>query len=267
MITSLKNAQVRRVRALQQRRRTRQREGALVVEGLRLCEEAVQAHVVPEFYFYVDEGEPDARAQAVLQAWQDVPGWPVSPAVMAACSDTETPQGLLAVVPLPAISPPLQPTMTLVLDQVRDPGNLGTILRTALAAGVDQVLLAPGTVDATNPKVVRAAMGAHFRLSWAAMGWEAIAAAVAACRVYLAAPRGAVSYTDVDWCEAAALVVGGEAAGAGRHARALAAVEIAIPMAGEAESLNAAVSAAVILFEALRQRRASHASTWQGDET
>mgnify|MGYP000673609356 CR=1 FL=1 len=154
MITSLKNDRVRLVRALQERRRIRQRERRFVIEGLRLCEEATRAGAIPHFAFFTDEVHEDPRARSVMDAWTQagVVCELVSAAVMATCSSTETPQGLLAVVPLPNLSRPTQPTLTLILDRLRDPGNLGALLRTALAAGVDQVLLAPGTVDATNPK-------------------------------------------------------------------------------------------------------------------
>lgn len=258
MITSLKNDRVRLVRALQERRRVRQRERRFVVEGVRLCQEAADTGARPHFVFYTARIREDPRGQALLAAWQEagVPCEEVSDEVMAACSDTETPQGLLAVVPIPDLPLPPHPTLTLILDRLRDPGNLGTILRTAQAAGVDGVILAPGTVDATNPKAVRAGMGAHFRLPIAAMDWDEIARAVAGCRVYLADARGTVPYTDADWTGRVALIVGGEAAGAGSRAHALADATVAIPLAGGVESLNAAVAAAVLLFEAARQRRA-----------
>ncbi len=99
----------------------------------------------------------------------------VSEAVLAACSDTETPQGVLAVVPFLSIAP--RPGLILILDQIRDPGNMGAILRSAEASGAGQVILAPGTVDLYNPKVVRGAMGAHFRLPVAGLDWPAIAEA------------------------------------------------------------------------------------------
>ncbi|MCS7178700.1 MAG: RNA methyltransferase [Anaerolineae bacterium] len=258
MITSLKNDRVRLVRALQERRRVRQRERRWVVEGIRLCQEVATAKLRPHFVFYTARLQEDPRGQALLATWQEagVPCEEVSEAVMAACSDTETPQGILAVVPIPDLPFPPHPTLTLILDRLRDPGNLGTILRTAWAAGVEGVILAPGTVDATNPKAVRAAMGAHFHLPVVAMDWEEIARVVAGCRVYLADARGATIYTDVDWTGRVALVVGGEAAGAGSRAHALAGATVAIPMADGVESLNAAVAAAVLLFEAARQRRA-----------
>ncbi len=256
MITSLRNEKIRLVRALQTRRKTRLREGCLVIEGVRLGEEAVQAGVTPRFVLYTAAAHADERPAALIATWTEagVPCYEVSEEVMEACSATETPPGLLAVVPIPSISPPAEPAFVLILDRVRDPGNLGTILRTALAAGVDWVVLAPGTVDPTNPKVVRAGAGAHFRLPLARMGWEAIGQAVAGCRVYLAAARGERPYTEVDWSGRIALVVGGEAAGAGERARALAEVTVFIPMAPGVESLNVAVATAVLLFEAAKRR-------------
>src|SRR4030067_1514532 len=104
---------------------------------------------------------------------------------VAACSEAETPPGLLAVVPFPRLEPPPHPTLLLIADTLRDPGNLGTLLRSAAASNVDAVLLAPGTVDAFNPKVVRGAMGAHFRVPILAENWEQIAARVAGMSVWI----------------------------------------------------------------------------------
>jgi TrmH family RNA methyltransferase len=158
------------------------------------------------------------------------------------------------VLPIPNLPRPEYPTLTLILDRVRDPGNLGTILRTALAAGVEQVLLVPGTVDASNPKVVRSAMGAHLRLPLATLRWEAIAGVVTGCDVWLAATGGETPDPAVDWTRPVALIVGGEATGAGKRARVLAQGRVSIPMAAGVESLNTAVATAVTLFEAVRQR-------------
>lgn len=256
MITSLKNDKARYVRALQGRRRVRQRERRFVFEGVRLVEEAVQAGVSPAYVFYTEPVEADERGSTLLESLRamNVPCYAVDGAVMSACSDTMTPQGILAVLPIPDLPRPERPTLTLVLDRVRNPGNLGTILRTALAAGVEQVLLAPGTVDASNPKVVRAAMGAHLHLPMAAFGWEAIAEAVTGGDVWLAAAGGEMRYTAVDWTRPTALVVGGEAGGAGEQAQALARGRVSIPIAASVESLNTATATAVILFEVVRQR-------------
>jgi TrmH family RNA methyltransferase len=256
MITSLKNDRVKYVRSLQNRRRVRQRERRFVFEGMRLVEEAVRAGIPPAFVFYTEPVETSEQGRHLLASLREMnaPCYAVSEPVMAACSDTETPQGILAVLPIPNLSRPECPTLTLILDRVRDPGNLGAILRTALAAGVEQVLLAPGTVDGSNPKVVRAAMGAHLRLPVAALKWEAIAEAVAGCDVWIAAAGGETVYTAADWTRPVALIVGSEATGAGEQAQALAQGRVSILMAAGVESLNTAMATAVILFEAVRQR-------------
>jgi RNA methyltransferase, TrmH family len=149
---------------------------------------------------------------------------------------------------------PPNPTLILILDSIRDPGNLGTILRTAAAAGVAGVWLGPGCVDAYNPKVVRSSMGALLRLPLAGGSWPEIAASAEKLTVYLAAADGERVYTAVDWTEPAALIIGSEASGAGRQAHQLAHERISIPIKRHTESLNAAVAGAVILFEAVRQR-------------
>ncbi|NLF01955.1 MAG: RNA methyltransferase [Anaerolineales bacterium] len=258
MITSVSNDRVKLVRALQSRKRTREQEGRLVFEGLRLVEEVVQAGVAPDFALVTEALAADRRGGQVLEALQRVgaPVYSVTEAVMAACSDTQTPQGVLIVLPIPELPLPVAPTLSLVVDGVHDPGNLGTILRTAWAAGVEQVLLAPGTVDVASPKVVRSAMGAHLHLPLRACAWDDISAAVSHCDVWLASAAAEVCYTEIDWTRPVALIMGGEAEGAGAQASALAKGCVSIPMAPLVESLNTAVAAAIILFEAVRQRQA-----------
>jgi TrmH family RNA methyltransferase len=258
IITSQRNNRVKYVRALQNRRRNRERERHFVFEGVRLVEEVARAGVSPTFVFYTEAAEDAGheRSATLLASLREmnVPCYAVSEPVMVACSATEEPQGILAVLPTPDLPRPKHPTLTLILDRIRDPGNLGTTLRTALAAGVEQVLLTSGTVDATNPKAVRAAMGAHLHLPVAALKWDAIVETIAGSDIWLAAADGETSYTEVDWTRPVAIIVGGEAAGAGERAQALAQGHISIPMAEEVESLNTAVAAAVILFEVTRQR-------------
>lgn len=258
MITSSQNDKVKYVRKLQSQKRIRHRDHCFVLEGVRLVEEAVRAALVPVFVFYTEELAGEGRGKALLAALRglDASCYAVSESVMETCSDTVTPQGILVVLPFPKLPRPKDPDFTLILDRLRDPGNLGTILRTALAAGVEQVLLAPGTVDRTNPKVVRAAMGAHLRLPIDDVEWDVIAGDVAECDVWLAAAGGERAYTDVDWTRPVALIVGSEAHGAGERARALARGCVSVPMSVQIESLNAAVATAVIVFEAARQREA-----------
>jgi TrmH family RNA methyltransferase len=255
VITSTQNDRVKYVRALG-RRRTRQREGRFLVEGTRLVEEVARAGIEPALVFFTEAWAATAEGQRLLVQLPPAGegAWPVSESVLAACADTETPQGVLAVVPFVENSP--GPGLALVVDGVRDPGNLGALLRSAEAAGAGQVLLAPGTVDLYNPKVVRGAMGAHFRLAVAALDWPAIAQRLEGRAVWLADAAGEAAYDQVDWTAPAALIVGGEAEGAGAEALALATGRVRIPMAGGAESLNAAMAGTVILFEAARQRRA-----------
>ena len=165
-------------------------------------------------------------------------------------------QGVIAVIPIPRPAPPPDPGLVLVLDQVRDPGNLGTILRSAAAAGVDLVLLSPGCVDPWNPKVLRAGMGAHFRLPVVeAESWDAIGERLAGLAVWLADAHGGTPYDRVDWTAPSALIVGGETTGLSREAESLGRGRVAIPMARDVESLNAAMAATILLFEAARQRR------------
>lgn len=247
MITSLQNPRVKEVRALQERARTRRKEGKIVLEGARLVADALAQGHSPEFLFYTPDAEHLLPESAVTAE-------SVSSDVMRHMSDTQQPQGILGVFPLPHIALPDRPQRVLILDAVRDPGNLGTIFRAAAAAGVQAVLLSPDSVDPYNPKVLRAGMGAHFRVALAAMDWPEIAAYCASLTVYLADSAGRQRYDLVDWRANWALIIGGEAHGAGEQAVRLAAQPIYIPMSAETESLNAAMAASVILFEAQRQR-------------
>ena len=256
MITSSSNSKVKYVRKLQNQKGFRHQERRFVLEGVRLVEEVVRASLVPTLVLYTEALAGEGRGKALLATLRGLaaPSVLVSESVMEACSDTVTPQGILAVLPFPDLIPPEPATFVLIVDRLRDPGNLGTLLRTALAAGVEQVLLAPGTVDFTNPKVVRSAMGAHLWLPIIDADWTTIAGTVSDCAVWLAAAGGATPYTNVDWTRPAALIVGSEAHGAGDRACSLAEGGVAIPIEPVVDSLNAAVAAAVILFEVVRQR-------------
>jgi RNA methyltransferase, TrmH family len=253
MIISLQNSKVKYVRRLQSDRRFRAREGAFVVEGARWLAELLAHPDPPRLLLATADWLADpAQAELLSQLGAEIQ--PVSDEVMAAMSDMETPQGVLAVVGMVERPFPPAPTLLLILDSIRDPGNLGTILRTASAAGVEGVWLGPGCVDAYNPKVVRSSMGALLRLPLAGGSWTQIAESVKGLAIYLAAAAGERVYTAVDWRQPSALIIGSEASGAGRQAHQLAQEHIAIPIKSHTESLNAAVASAVILFEAMRQR-------------
>jgi TrmH family RNA methyltransferase len=247
---------VKYVRSLY-RRRVRHRERHFVIEGLRLVEEALKAGVVPALAFFTPDLRDSQRGRELLAVIEDLPGecFIVTDKVMRALSDTVSPQGILAVVPFLELPLPENSWLVLVVDRVRDPGNLGTILRSAEAAGASQVILTPATVDVYSPKVVRGAMGAHFHLSIATgVSWSKMAEALEDRQILLAKARGDKVYYEVDWTKPSALIVGSEAEGPSQETERLATERIVIPMQGKAESLNVAVAASVILFEAARQR-------------
>jgi len=258
MITSVQNPKIQWLRKLQSQSKFRRAEGAFVLEGVRLAEEALQAGW-PALLVLHSEALSE-RGQAVVTgfAQRGVPVEAATPAAFKAASDTETPQGLLVVLKLQPLPLPGSLNFVLIPDGVRDPGNLGTLLRTAAAAGAQAVLLPPGTTDAYAPKVLRAAMGAHFRLAVLALDWAEIHQVLLArphpLQIYLADAAQGLHHTQADLKIPLALIVGGEAAGASEQAIALTNQRLHIPMPGGMESLNAAVAAAILMFEVVRQR-------------
>jgi len=175
LITSTANPHVKRIRSLVRSRKERHRERMFVVEGVRLVEEALQFQAPGAILYVPEQLLATPRGRALLNQVEQQPNAiPTTPAILAELSDVETSQGIIAAVPLPQITPTTL-TLVLVLDGVQDPGNVGTLLRSAEAAGVDLVVGLVGTADVWSPKVVRAAMGAHFRVplldgaEWAAI--------------------------------------------------------------------------------------------------
>jgi RNA methyltransferase, TrmH family len=254
MITSSQNPRIKWLHALQSQARQRRDERVFVVEGVRLAEEALAGGWNARLVVYT--ADLNERGQAVVQGFaaRGAAVELVSETVLRSASDTETPQGLLVALdwrlaPLPA---PLD--FVFIPDKLRDPGNLGTILRTAAAAGVQAVFLPPETTDAFAPKVLRAGMGAHFRLPIQVLGWEEIASLIPGLHIYLASSGEGLAYTQADFKSPLALVVGGEAQGASPQANRLSTGRVHIPMPGGSESLNAAIAAGVLMFEVLRQR-------------
>ena len=258
MITSVHNPRLQAVRRLQANAKERREQQAFIVDGVRLAEEAWQAGWHAQQVFFTDQ--LDSRGKAVVEGFisMNVPVEEVSQAVMQAICETETPQGILVVLAQRSLPLPAKPDFLLIVDGLRDPGNLGTLLRTAAAAGAQGVLLAPGCADAWSGKVLRAGMGAHFRLPIHALSWPAIRGILkgetGALKIYLADPAAGVLFTKMDFQAPLALIVGGEAAGAGSEALALAEAKVRIPMPGGSESLNAAVAASILMFEVVRQR-------------
>jgi TrmH family RNA methyltransferase len=254
MITSTHNPKLKLARALAGRPKERREAGAFLAEGVRLIEEALAASW--PFRYVVHTEGLGGRATALLEALKKA-GVEVESAaepIFQSATETETSQGILAVLEMTTPPAPATPNFTLILDQIRDPGNLGTLLRSAQAAGVDSVLIPPETTDPFAPKAVRAGMGAHFRLPVERVGWDEITVRLRKTPVYLAELENAIPCWQANFSPALALIIGGEAEGASLSARTLTSQTVTIPMLGGMESLNAAVAGSVLMFEVVRQR-------------
>lgn len=251
LITSPANPAIALVRSLG-RRDIRAAERAFIVEGGRAVRDALETGARPRLVLVRAGATPEVSLPA------GTPVRHVEGRLFDRLSEVQTPQGILAVFPFPALEPDLTRKTPLVLigDRLRDPGNLGTLLRAAAGAGVDAVYLTPETVDPWNGKVVRAGMGAHFRVPIGTIDATLLAEQRQRLPLRVVSRAGApLAYDAVDWRQPAALIVGGEAEGVGPELTVWSSTEVSIPLAAGVESLNAAVAGAVILFEAARQRR------------
>ena len=254
IISSPQNDRVKQVRQLQRQAKTRRRQRRLVLEGARLVTDAIMNGALPDFLLYTAQAAP---ALASIETWlaahtSYTPSLEVTPDLMRDMADTETPQGILGVFPWPDLAIPATPDLIVVADGWRDPGNLGTLIRTAAAASIDLVVLSRGTVDFANPKVIRAGMGAHFRVPVHTLDWPDLIARYPNHPIYLADMNGELLYDHADWTQPAILTIGGEAHGAGDAIRALPHTTIRIPMANGSESLNAGVAASIVIYAARR---------------
>jgi RNA methyltransferase, TrmH family len=254
MITSNQNAKLKLARSLMGRPKERHAAQAFVAEGVRLVEEALSAGWPVRFILHTPGLSTRGLELVKRCEEQGYEVEQVSEAFLNSVSEMETSQGLLAVLDYSPLPLPQQLDFVLIADSIRDPGNLGTLLRTAAAAGVQAVFLTPETTDAFAPKVLRAGMGAHFRLPIHNLSWDEIRGATEALKVYLADMQGAPCWQN-DFRAALALIVGGEAEGATQAAHSLADETVCIPMPGKAESLNAGVAGAILMFEVVRQRQ------------
>jgi TrmH family RNA methyltransferase len=275
IITSPSNPRIAKLHTLHSVR-GRKKSGLFLLEGVNLLEALLDAHIQPqEVYYEPTLLQRTPRGTALLQRLlhtsdlEDTQLIEVSERVIAAIGETQTSQGIVCVVPLNVFDPErihswrsnaARPAL-LILDDLADPGNLGTILRTALAADVERVLLTSNCVDYYSPKVIRAAAGAHILLPVETdLTWEAISARVQShCgespRVLLAEAGSDQMYYQQDLTHPFALIIGNEAHGPSPEGRALATQSISIPLASGVESLNAAMATGIILYEAVRQMR------------
>jgi RNA methyltransferase, TrmH family len=254
VITSHHNSKSKLVRALQCRARQRCHAEVFLAEGIRLVEEAHAANWPFRFALYDEVLSERGRSLIEKLKSRGVECAMVSNSVMKSLSETESPQGVLAVLNRFRIPTPESLDFILILDQIRDPGNLGTLLRTAVGAGVQVAFLSPDTTDAFGTKAVRSGMGAHFRLPIHSLTWDEIKQQTQGVQVYLADMNGQ-SCWQTNLQTPLALIIGGEAGGASEHARELANGVIGIPMPGHAESLNAGVAGSILMLEVVRQRQ------------
>jgi TrmH family RNA methyltransferase len=277
-ITSVHNPRVQFIRSLHTNK-GRRTERAFLVEGPHLLHEAARAHLQPDLVLVDAAAIEGSPLVGELSYWADagVEILEAPTAVVERASETQAPQGALAVFAQDRVTPErlssqrrgrMRP-LVLVLDDLRDPGNVGTILRSALAADVDTVLLTPNCVDAFAPKVVRAASGAHFHLPLhPESSWDAISAYLAGApqmqQVLVADAAGDTDYAALDLTVRTAIIIGNEAHGPSAAARARATRHIRIPMYNHVESLNAAIAASIVLFEGVRQRKLAEAQAKQG---
>jgi len=264
LITSPSNPRIIKVRTLHTTH-GRKKNGLFLMEGPNLLEALLAAQIVPhEVYYQPELLRRTARGASLLDRLQQPPEGARLPAlsddrlievserVIESISETQTSQGIVCVLPLNALDfariqarrmQAYRPAL-LILDALTDPGNMGTILRTALAADVESVLLTPDCVDYYSPKILRAAAGAHLR---APFGSDQVP------HVLLAEAGSPSRYYDLDLTKPFALIIGNEAHGPSQAAHALATHAISIPLACGVESLNAAMATGIILYEAVRQ--------------
>jgi TrmH family RNA methyltransferase len=257
-VSSRNNPRVKEAARLIASSRDRRKAGRCVLEGEHLITVYLDRVGAPESLLVVDEMQGDARIAALTARVPARCVVAVPAALFAEVSTLPVAIGALAVVPTPAPSLPPPARFHLLLDDLQDPGNVGTMLRTAAAAGVEQVLLSKHCAFAWSPKALRAGQGAHFLTAIVEdvdlPAWARDFSARGGC-VAVAVARDGVALFDAALTGPLALAIGNEGAGVSAPLLACADFTVTIPMPGGMESLNAAAAAAVLLFEAVRQRR------------
>lgn len=261
VITSLTNAKVKAIIKLQKNSRERTKQDVFLVEGVRMVREIPVEDCV-ELYMSEHFLEHSSEAKILEEKFgQSANVIYVSDAVMKVMSDTETPQGILAVVKqrhlkLADVIASQKNPMLIVLENIQDPGNLGTIMRTAEGAGVTGVIMSKDTVDIYNPKTVRSTMGAIFRVPFIiendmiALTKKLNEHGIMTCGGHL----DGSDFYGMDYSKSVAFYIGNEGNGLTDALSDALSVKIKIPMKGAVESLNAATAATVMMYEAMRQR-------------
>lgn len=260
MIESMSNTQIKKINKLKKSARFRRQEKCFIAEGFKLVEEAIFYKRVRKVYVSM-EAEDEYFHRISHKISESYTEW-VSPSVFREISDTTTPQGVLALIEMPKYSREeiikKEDASLICLEDIRDPGNMGTIMRTAEGAGMSAVVMSAGCVDLFNPKVVRATMGAMFRMPFYIT--EEMTTEVEQLRregftLYAAQLDGTRDYTECGYEGKTGILIGNEADGIRPETSAAVDEKVKIPMEGGVESLNAAVSAAILMYEVHRKRR------------
>lgn len=264
MITSSSNQRVKQVIQWQGKAKERRKDKVFVVEGVKMYLEA-PAHWIQEVYIsqgcldkYAKEGAYSKLMEKLGQTGYEE----VADEVFAKMSDTQTPQGILAVVRQPEYDLEAmvqrENALLVVLENLQDPGNLGTIIRTGEGAGITGVIMSDNTVDIYNPKVIRSTMGSIYRVPFV---YEKDLIAVlnrlnqVGVKTYAAHLKGETYYDSFSFREPTAFLIGNEGNGLTEEISKAASSYLKIPMEGHVESLNAGIAAALLMYEAHRQRR------------
>lgn len=252
MITTNQNKQIKQILKLKKSARERRKQQLFLVEGIRMFREIpgerlYKAYATEEFY------------EEHREIFQGIVPEMVSSQVMKEISDTMTPQGVLALVRMEetkAEDVVKEGDLLLVLENIQDPGNLGTILRTGEGAGIDGVLMSKDTVDIYNPKVIRSTMGSIFRVPFSYVeDMEALICLLKKSQIKTyAAHLDGTNYTKESYRRGTAFFIGNEGNGLSQELTDAADHKIKIPMSGKVESLNAAMAAGLLVYEARRQR-------------
>ncbi len=262
MITDTSTSSLKKISELSSRKKSRDASKVFIAEGWRLVAEAPE-ELIRELYISASfHASADADRKRFISEHSDICHL-ISDKAFSRISDTDTPQGILAVMERcesdieKMLSREKNPLL-LIIDRVQDPGNLGTIFRSSEAAGVTGILLCKGTVDIYQPKVVRSTMGSIYRLPFAHADSAKEAAMLLKKRgvIIAAADIGDyISYDMIDSKKSLAYIIGNEGNGLSEAAKCSADIFVSIPMLGKVESLNAAVTASILVFDAARRRR------------
>ena len=272
IITSIKNDKIKEVIKLRDKARERRDAGLFITEGVRMFLEApdelirdiyVSESMAAKLQETSNSGDDHAKYyEACCRELRKHGYTTVTDDVMKSMSDTQTPQGILCVVKQPScviedIMGNKKSHLLLILEGLQDPGNLGTIFRTSEAAGITGIIMSRDTVDIYNPKTIRSTMGSIYRVPF--IYSEDLYTDLDKLRahgisVYAAYLTGSVSYDKCDYLGDTAFLIGNEGNGLSDNALSHSDTRVRIPMEGRVESLNAAVSAAILMYEAHRQR-------------